>query len=269
MSAVAPGNERFAIWLNDLTLEEAREQAAPLLRIVEDRVKPERLKQADPIAKRHWWKYLRDRPDMRAALAPLATFLCCPCVSPHLAIARLPTSLLPSKQLTVFALSSHAAFATLQSRVHEVWTRFFASTLEERLRYTPSDCFETFPLPPGFDDAPALNAAGQAYHDHRAELMIASGQGMTPTYNRFHRKGDTAPDIATLRTLHDAIDRAVLAAYGWDDLAGQATAVFLDEAEEDDHRYRNRLFWPAPLRDAVLARLLLLNEERARQERMR
>ncbi|MFD1035449.1 BREX-1 system adenine-specific DNA-methyltransferase PglX [Sphingomonas hankookensis] len=269
MSAVVPGNERFAIWLNDLTLEEAREQAAPLLRIVEDRVKPERLKQADPIAKRHWWKYLRDRPEMRAALAPLATFLCCPCVSPHLAIARLPTSLLPSKQLTVFALASHAAFATLQSRVHEVWARFFASSMKDDLRYTPSDCFETFPLPPGLDDAPVLDAAGQAYHDHRADLMIVSGQGMTPTYNRFHRKGDTAPDIARLRTLHDAIDRAVLTAYGWDDLAEQATAVFLDEVEEDDHRYRNRLFWPAPLRDAALGRLLLLNEERARQELMR
>ncbi|MGN5373417.1 hypothetical protein [Sphingomonas hankookensis] len=92
---------------------------------------------------------------------------------------------------------------------------------------------------------------------------------MTPTYNRFHRRGDTAPDIERLRTLHDAIDRAVLAAYGWDDLAGQASAVFLGETDEDDHRYRGRLFWPAPFRAAVLGRLLLLNEERARQERMR
>jgi len=33
-------------------------------------------------------------------------------------------------------------------------------------------------------------------------------------------------------------------------------------------RYQGRLFWPAPFRDAVLARLLRLNEDRARMERM-
>lgn len=268
MSALALGHQRFAIWLNDLTLAEARDRAPHLLAIVEQRVKPERLQQKDPIARRDWWKYLRDRPEMRRALTGSRHFLCCPCVSPHLAIARLPTSLLPSKQLAVFALDSFAAFATLQSRVHEVWTRFFASTLEDRLRYTPSDCFETFPLPPAFDTAPTLEAAGQRYHDHRAQLMVARDQGMTPTYNRFHRAADTDPDIVALRELHAAMDRALLSAYGWDDLAAQAAPVFLDPDTEDDHRYRGRLFWPAPFRDAVMARLLRLNEERATMERM-
>ncbi|MGO7251681.1 hypothetical protein ACCS63_35705, partial [Rhizobium brockwellii] len=65
-----------------------------------------------------------------------------------------------------------------------------------------------------------------------------------------------------------AMDRAVLAAYVWDDLAAEAAPVFLDAESEDDHRYQGRLFWPAPFRDAVLARLLKLNEERVRMERM-
>ena len=47
----------------------------------------------------------------------------------------------------VFALDTFAAFASLQSRPHEVWARFFGSSLKDRLRYTPSDCFETFPFP--------------------------------------------------------------------------------------------------------------------------
>ena len=178
-----------------------------------------------------------------------------------------PTGGVFSNTLAVFALSTYAAFATLQSRVHEVWARSFASTLEDRLRYTPSDCFETFPLPPGYADAPELEAAGGAYHDHRAALMIARDQGMTPTYNRFHAHADEAEDIAALRSLHHDMDRAMLRAYGWDDLADRAEPVFLDAETEDDHQYQGRLFWPAAFRDELLARLLLLNGERAAAER--
>lgn len=58
-----------------------------------------------------------------------------------------------------------------------------------------------------------------------------------------------------------------LRAYGWDDLAERAEPQFLDEANEDDHKYQGRLFWPAEFRDEVLARLLALNAERAAAER--
>ena len=214
-----------------------------------------------------WWRYRRSATDMVQATTNLATVLVTSrSASPHFAIAQVPARQVLAKTLAVFALSTHAAFATLQSRVHEVWARTFASTLEDRLRYTPSDCFETFPLPPGYADAPALEAAGRAYHDHRAAMMVARDQGMTPTYNRFHARTDEAADIAELRRLHRAMDDAVLRAYGWDDLAERAVPDFLTEAGEDDHQYRGRLFWPADVRDAVLARLLLLNEERAMAE---
>lgn len=240
-----------------------------LLRIVEQRVHPERMAQGDPNGRRLWWRFLRSREELYRTIGPLRHVLVINCgATPHICFARRTPDAVFSHTTAVFALPTFAAFATLQSRVHEVWTRFFASTLEDRLRYTPSDCFETFPLPPGFDSDPALEGAGQRYHDHRAQLMVVRAQGMTPTYNRFHRATDTDPDIATLRGLHAALDRAVLSAYGWDDLARDAAPVFLDPEQEDDHRYRDRLFWPAPFRDAVLARLLRLNEERATMERM-
>ena len=63
------------------------------------------------------------------------------------------------------------------------------------------------------------------------------------------------------------MDVAVLRAYGWDDLADTAAPEFLTEETEQDHRYQDRLFWPAPFRDEVLARLLALNAERAAEER--
>jgi hypothetical protein len=243
-----------------------------LLRIVERTVKPERNRLGesaiDRTRKRLWWRYGSSASQLYQAIHGMPRVLACPITSPHLAFTFLGSEQIFANTVDVFALATNACFASLQSRVHEVWTRFFASTLEERLRYTPSDCFETFPLPPDYADDPQLEAAGQAYHDHRAALMVARDQGMTPTYNRFHNPADTDADITQLRRLHAAMDRAVLAAYGWDDLAERAAPVFLDDTSEADHQYQRRLHWPAPFRDELLARLLRLNEDRARAERM-
>jgi hypothetical protein len=188
-------------------------------------------------------------------------------VSPHLIIGRISAGQVYSEQLIPLAFSNLAPFSALQSRPHEVWARFFASSMKDDLRYTPSDCFETFPFPKGFETSPSLEAAGQAYHDHRAALMVARNEGMTKTYNRFHNLDERSEDIARLRELHAEMDRAVLCAYGWDDLAEHAEPVFLDETNEDDHTYQGRLFWPSAFRDDVLARLLALNAQRAAAER--
>ena len=96
--------------------------------------------------------------------------------------------------------------------------------------------------------------------------MVARNEGMTKTYNRFHDPTETADDIQRLRELHAAMDRAVLEAYGWRDLAARAAPTFLDETNEDDHTYQGRLFWPSDFRDEVLARLLALNAERHAEE---
>src|SRR5436190_484151 len=75
------------------------------------------------------------------------------------------------------------------------------------------------------------------YHDFRAALMISNNEGLTKTYNRFHRPDEYYQDILELRRLHDAMDRAVLDAYGWTDL--QPVPEFFTEFEaaeetEDD-----------------------------------
>jgi hypothetical protein len=48
------------------------------------------------------------------------------------------------------------------------------------------DCFETFPFPESWETDPALEAAGRAYYDFRAALMVRNDEGLTKTYNRFH-----------------------------------------------------------------------------------
>jgi MmeI, target recognition domain len=85
----------------------------------------------------------------------------------------MPTGTVFAHTLTAFAFSGLSAFGVLQSRAQEVWARFFASSMKDDLRYKPSDCFETFPFPDGFETSPALETAGEAYYDHRATLMLA------------------------------------------------------------------------------------------------
>ena len=175
-----------------------------------------------------------------------------------------------SDSVIVFPFETHAAFCALQSRVHEIWARFFGSSMKDDLRYTPSDCFETFPFPERWETHLALEAAGREYHDFRAALLVRNGEGLTRTYNRFHDPNENDPDVARLRDLHAALDRAVLDAYGWRDVPTDCDFL-LDYAIEEEtwgarkkkpYRYR----WPDAVRDEVLARLLELNAERAAEE---
>ena len=160
-----------------------------------------------------------------------------------------------------------ALFACVQSRPHELWTRFLSSPVGDGVSYSPSDCFSTFPFPALFETNATLEAAGDAYHALRANLMVARDQGMTETYNRFHARGENAADIARLRDLHRDMDAAVLRAYGWDDLADRAAPEFIEQDADEGKTPKTRLDWPAEFKDEVLARLLALNAERAAAER--
>ena len=97
--------------------------------------------------------------------------------------------------------------------------------------------------------------------------MIDANEGLTKTYNRFHARGENAPDIARLRALHAEMDAAVLRAYGWDDLADRAAPEFIEQDADEGKTPKTRLDWPAEFKDEVLARLLALNAERAAAER--
>lgn len=263
------GHRRWVINFGQRSEESVRARWPKLMQIVEEKVKPERLKQATIVNPARWWMHARPGSDLYSAIKPLARVVAVAQTSPHVSFAFLPNGMVYAHTLVIFALSTDASFATMQARVHEIWTRAFAASMKRDQRYIPSDCFATFPFPEGFETDPVLEAAGQTYHDHRARLMVARNEGMTKTYNRFHNANERGADIATLRDLHTEMDRAVLRAYGWDDLAEGAAPAFLTEVTEDDETYQNRLFWPSAFRDEVLARLLKLNAERyADEERL-
>ncbi len=245
---------------------EVAEDWPDLIEIVKRRVKPTRDGQNRDALRERWWQYAEKRPGMYGTIEKLPHILALSRVSPQLCIASMASGIIFAESMVVFAYPNHAPFSILQSRIHEIWARFFSSSMKDDLRYAPSDCFETFPFPMGYEHDALLEAAGQTYHDHRAQLMIAADEGMTKTYNRFHNPEERSEAIKALRELHDEMDRAVLRAYGWHDLADELRPEFLTEETEDDHTYQGRYFWNAEGRDRVLARLLALNAERHAEE---
>ncbi len=242
-----------------------------LLALVEHKVRPLRLKDNRESYRRYWWQYAEKRVDLYESIRDLPQVLAINCgATPHMSFCFLDSRTIFANTLVVVAFHSPSAFCVLQARVHEVWVRFFASSLEDRLRYTPTDCFQTFPLPRRFDENEELERAGHAYNEHRASIMQQNSEGLTKTYNRFHDPGECSSDFVRLRELHDQMDRAVLDSYEWSDikLACEFIPLFNeDHADEDTRRQQKyRYRWPDEIHDEVLARLLALNQERDQQE---
>lgn len=128
-----------------------------------------------------------------------------------------------------------------------------------------ADCFETFPFPEPDPRAviPALETIGKELDDARKAHMQDPRVwvGLTELYNRLKDPENDEPRILALRTLHEDLDRAVLRAYGRDDLAELAEPLPpFCIATDADRRSLERFD------DEVIDRLFVLNEQRAKEE---
>jgi hypothetical protein len=249
-----------------------------LLAILDLKVRPERMKQGSIVNPKRWYRFARPASDFRIAVKDLGVskVLVISRIQPNWGVCLLSPEAVFAESIVLFAFDRLSAFSILQSRAHEVWARFTASSMKDDMRYAPTDCFETFPFPIGFETIPMLEQAGRQYYEFRAALMVRNNEGLTKTYNRFHDPQESAPAIIKLRELHARMDAAVLAAYAWEDLIPKCQCDFiLDYEDEDDDESEGksrkrkkpwRFRWSDEVRDEVLARLLKLNAERAEQE---
>ncbi|MEI6450598.1 MAG: DNA methyltransferase, partial [Actinomycetes bacterium] len=237
---------RYVINFGQLSEEECWRRWPELIRIVDERVKPERMKLKDnPDGRRrkeYWWQFGRYAAALFGTLEGLGRAMVIAQTSRTMAFAFLPTRIVYSQKVIAFPLETHAAFAAVQSRVHELWARFFGSTMKDDAVYTPSDCFETFPFPEAWESRPDLESVGKTYYEFRADLMVRNNEGLTKTYNRFHDPEEDSPDIIKLRELHAAMDRAVLDAYGWTDIP-TACEFLLDYEVDEEESSRKKKPW--------------------------
>jgi hypothetical protein len=245
---------RWVINFFDWPIEKAM-QYPDCFRIIEEKVKSERMKNNRKIYRDYWWQHGEKRPALYHTIAGMKRLLVVSLVTHHVGLAFVPANQVFAHRLAVFPLETLAYFALLQSNFHEPWARDYSSSLETRINYSPSDCFETFPFPARLT---GLDPIGERYHEHRRQVMLARQEGLTKTYNRFHDPDETCANIQTLRQLHVEMDQAVAAAYGWTDL----------DLGHGFHQTKQGLRYTIsePARREVLARLLKLNHERYAEE---
>jgi hypothetical protein len=154
----------------------------------------------------------------------------------------------------------------LSSQTHVIWALAAGGTLEDRPRYNITLCFDPFPFPAASPEqqtriaqlAEQLDAhrkRQQAAHPdltltgmYNVLAKLRSGETLTARDKAIHETGL----VAILRQLHDELDAAVLAAYGWSDLLPSPTG--------------RGAGGEGGLADALLDRLVALNLERAAEE---
>jgi len=272
------------------------------LEIVERLVKPERLKQTGDRGAKYWWQYLRIRSELYLTIQPLERVLIISEVTKYCAFNFVPKNIVYMHTLKIVAEDTDVYFSIFNSSLHDTWAWKYCSTMGSgTLRYTPSDCFITLPLPQNLFKEFVLHEIGEKYDRKRRQLMLKMQLGLTKTYNQFHNKqlsvvhdvlteneidkkhgketlnlwkhlsrtANTCPfneaveGILELRRLHKEMDEAVLSAYGWTDINLVHDFYEVDYLPEND-RIRYTIS-PAARRE-ILKRLLELNHKIHAQE---
>jgi hypothetical protein len=90
---------------------------------------------------------------MRNALAALPRFIATIAHSKHRFFVWLPVTTSPDQALITFARADDTTLGLLHCRLRELWSLRMGTSLEDRPRYTPTTCFETFPFPAGLTPA--------------------------------------------------------------------------------------------------------------------
>ena len=230
-------------------------------RWVKEHVYPMRQRNRIEAHRTEWWRHLRSRPEMRAALSGLSRYILTARVAKHRLFVWIDARVCPDSATIAIAHDDDTTFGVLHSRFHELWSLRLGTSLEDRPRYTPSTTFETFPFPAGL--TPNVPATSYAI-DPRAIAVTEATRRLVELRDRWlnppewiewvdepvpgypkrpvPRDEDAAKEVRkrTLTNLyndrpqwltdaHAALDVAVAAAYGWptDITAGDALRELL------------------------------------------
>jgi len=213
---------RWVIDFANMPLEIAQTRYSDALKIVRERVLPNR--EHDPEQMRRWWQFWNPRMGMRQAIGSMPRFAICVLHAKRLLLIWAEPHWRPSHACGVFAFDDDYNFGVCSSRVHEVWARANSSTLEDRLRYTPTTAFATFPFPrPSDIQRERIGVAAKRIVELRRTACDSINAGLTKVYNLMDDGG-----FVDLKATHRELDLAVAEAYGWNATLLDNPAELLD-----------------------------------------
>lgn len=237
----------------DMPVESAALYEAPFGH-VQEHVRPMREAGRREGRKRYWWRHGETVPALRRAMNGLSRYIATPRVAKHRFFVWLPVAVLPDSRLYAICRDDDFTFGVLSSRMHEVWALANASRhgVGNDPTYNARDCFETYPFPATSEPAQAeIACAAKNLDDMRTrwlfpvewvdsvpEVVAGFPERRVPKAgHEAELKKRTMTNLYNTRPAwlvqhHEAIDKAVAAAYGWTDYT---------PAMEDDEILR-RLF---------------------------
>jgi hypothetical protein len=180
---------RRTVYFSDWPLSRAEQFVGAINWVVEN-VKAEREKHAEPALRKRWWLFKRPTTELYARLRELKWCYAFSRHTKHFGPQMQPTDVVFTEALKVLTTDRWDIYTVVQSTLHEVWARKYSGALKQDLRYSPSNCFETFPFPEDLWQTPnpALAELGERYHEHRRALMRQLWLGLTDIYNLFHTR---------------------------------------------------------------------------------
>jgi hypothetical protein len=252
--------ERWVVDCGDTQLSEVA-KACPvtgefLNSFVEPARKPEDFETHPGLIDR-WWQMWNPRAKQYRKLRQQPSCLAIPVVAKFVSVVELPTDITFTNKICVLEKPAPCRHVVLISSLFEAWVIERGGTMgASTITIALTKCIQTFPFPL------ALLADAETFlADWNKVLRDCAnriGYGYTPIFNAFHDRGEQSADIARLRALHEEMDQAVAAAYGWSDLdLGHGF-----HATKQGERYT----LSEPARRTVLDRLLALNHQRYAEE---
>jgi hypothetical protein len=241
------GGRPRGMWIVDFGIDMPEAEAALYeapFEYVRAAVRPRRIAApSEPRAASAWWLHQRPRPELRAAISGLRRYVATVRHSKYRLFTWLPSGTVPDSALVVFARDDDFTFGVLHSRVHDLWARGTGTQVREvesGFRYTPTTCFETFPFPRPTDAQ--RDAIAEAARDlDRLRIGWLNPPGLSDadlakrTLTNLYNARPT-----WLAQVHERLDDAVLAAYGWpvdldrEELLARLLALNLARADGDE-----------------------------------
>lgn len=238
----------WIIDFNDLPLDEAALYEQPF-EYLKKHVFPVRSSNKREHRRIYWWQFAEIAPNARRSIEPLKRYIATPRIAKHRLFVWLDAAILPDCQLIAIARDDDYTFGVLHSHAHEIWSLRMGTSLEDRPRYTPTTCFETFPFPHPTDVQREMIAeAARVLARQRDAWLNPVGASAAELKQRTLTALYNARPQWLLNA-HAALDRAVYAAYGWptdigdeeilrrllaENLARAGSAVPVPDEGEDD-----------------------------------
>lgn len=180
-----------------------------------------------------WWQLIGKRPELLERLSERKRYIACSAVSLRPIFEFISSEIRPNAALIVFTFDDYYSFGVLQSNFHWEWWKAKCSTLENRYRYTIDPVWDTFPWPqtPTEAQIKKVATAARALHTERTATLKKHNMSLRDLYRLLEQPGKNP-----IKDLHEALDKAVMDAYGFsdkEDILSQLLALNLSVAEKE------------------------------------